>query len=1061
MSMAVESPVQIEIIHPDGVSLHAPLTSGRGIANIGRHPANEIRLEGPDIADFHALLDYSNHDLSLRLIVMSERSPVRRQGQPVAPNQPLQLGDQEVLELGGYTLVVRRTSTNGAPVQVASTPMRPAPLTPPTQDAPPTNRDGTVSQGNIEVELLSEREQRVDVEKSARWDLQIKNKGSNVVGGGLAVTGWNGEGQLILTPRAFNLNPGNSQSVNLTIQPERSIRNLAGLYPLTLQVGKGGAQQDLTLVINPYRALKVSSLVPSKPECRSRRPAFVIFEMQNQGNTEEKLQVEGYELDKQACTVEFAPPEPEFRQNDNAKPPLPAPQERAGNTPSDASSTPVWLSIREFTLAPGAAVKVRARVTPKLSHRIGNRGRTYTLAFTVKPQKGDLIAKEAKLTQRPWIGVIPALICLLLVGALTLYFSRPQIRKFELVSVPTAEALVAGKPGRLEYSTFGWHSAPQLEKIPTTNPTSIPIPTQPISSQTLRFWSGQSIEFPVEESVTYQLTIRNWIGRLGGWVGRLPPIRFLGVATEEITFKGARAAQNQPNLEAEPTLVVAGEQSVTLRWQPVVGATEYQLWGNETRLMTSTIDITEYSHAPEVNTDYQLIVIREGDPPSSASELAQVRVIQPTPIIEIFRVDPEVAVQGENVMIVSRVLSGAKSISTTDRITLASELSPPIQLSPVASVAIQIPLTQPGGASRLQLVAENSNPPSTPGIATRVITLTIVTPTPTPIPTLIPTPEIKKFEANPKEVVLGGEVRIGWEVHGAREVFVTPFRGPMPHSGERILPLHTPGVRKIALLAQTGPVTAPVVAEQVVEVNVVTATPTATPTPTATHTPTPTKPPEPTPLPASPAIDFFRVESAANPPNPLAILSVRDVNGVATYSVYTGTQLALVWQTRNAAKVTLDGEERNANETLFMTATETKTYLLMAETPGAKPDKAQASIAIVVIPLEEPPPPPSSVMIDSDNPGNQPVMIWWTYAAEDLSKIVGFRVYKTALGSLDATPISPIIEPTDGQTNFDWTDETDTCGKAYFVVTVYEDPATRAVVETDASPTSQYTMPCS
>jgi hypothetical protein len=1069
--MATESTLQIKITQPGETVNWVELDPAKGVANIGRHRANEIRLEGSAVADFHALLDYRRHPL--RLIVLSTVSPVKRRGLQITPNQPVELAVNEPLELGGYTLSVQGTGSaghlgaNGAtatstppPIQTASEP----PSLPTDDDA--SERDIRDSHGNLRLDLVTRRVQHVNFERSDRqsvsWTLTISNTGSLIPVVSAEMVGWHGLGSVEQTPTGpITLPVGSNTTVSFKMTVGRTPQNRAGSYPLTIKVHAvkeypgSDCQVVVTLVVDRYTDLSVDQpklLIPiSSFSFLSfrRRPALLEILVQNRGNYDVKLHIEGSDA-RRAWTIKFEDVKVLALSQD--------PHSPNGSESSYGRSATGHI---EFDLRSNSQAVIPISAIPNRPYPVGVRDCPYWLDFSItQPNEAFSARVQAKLQQAPVIGrnglLLFLVIILLLVVAAFIFFSRPKIDQFEPQPIADEQLLLGGQ-GQLIWRVSRTVTKLELTKSsarPTLKTTEAPIQIEQAIPE-----GSHPIQLDYYD--VYTLKASNWLTTFS-LIG-------LNFGTDSVTYPISPdlSNPNAPALAISPTHIVAGEQDVTISWLPVVGAEAYTLTANNqspilvTDLVSTTVSkatpIVEYKVTPLANTVYQLIVLNAMPPALRTSVPVTVVVIQPTPIIEIFRVEPEVAVAGGDVTVISKV-------DKADVITLTSEIAQPATLPTQTISSFPVPTAHIGGVSQLRLEAAKDQPaPSTPGIASRVITFTIVTATPMPTGTQVPTPEIKKLDVSPKEVVQGGLVRVGWEVNGAYEVFITPMRGPLTHSGERLLPMNTPGVQKIAMLARTDPITTPAVAERIVEVNVVTATPTptltptATPTPTATNPPTPTETPSATPTPLSPEIIFFHVESGANPPNPLAILSMSDVNGVATYSVYAGTQLALVWQTRNAAKVTLNGEERNANDAILFVATGSQSHFLLAENPGANPDRAQRSVAISVLPRPSPPPPPEIVTDTPDDQDNQPGKVRWQYPSDRLGDILGFRIYKTALGSLEAVPASQILSVT----IFEWTDPADTCGKSYFVVAVYEEPETDTVRETDASSSSVYTQPCS
>ena len=48
---------QLEIIHPDGQVSFIDLDPVQGVTRIGSHPDNDVVIDNPDVAPFHAMID--------------------------------------------------------------------------------------------------------------------------------------------------------------------------------------------------------------------------------------------------------------------------------------------------------------------------------------------------------------------------------------------------------------------------------------------------------------------------------------------------------------------------------------------------------------------------------------------------------------------------------------------------------------------------------------------------------------------------------------------------------------------------------------------------------------------------------------------------------------------------------------------------------------------------------------------------------------------------------------------------------------------------------------------
>ena len=95
---------QLEIISPGGEVSFLDLDPSKGVANIGRHPDNDIVLEDPHVAPFHAMLDYSQQPY--RLAVLSPDAEVDVQGRRMAADSLATLHGWDAIEIAGHSLIV-------------------------------------------------------------------------------------------------------------------------------------------------------------------------------------------------------------------------------------------------------------------------------------------------------------------------------------------------------------------------------------------------------------------------------------------------------------------------------------------------------------------------------------------------------------------------------------------------------------------------------------------------------------------------------------------------------------------------------------------------------------------------------------------------------------------------------------------------------------------------------------------------------------------------------------------------------------------------------------------
>src|SRR5215472_11203445 len=95
---------QLELIAPSGEIKFYDLDPSRGITNIGRHPENDIVIDSPTVAPFHAVLDHRQRPF--QLVVVTQENPTTVGGETVQPNVPRALHTWDTIELNGHSLVL-------------------------------------------------------------------------------------------------------------------------------------------------------------------------------------------------------------------------------------------------------------------------------------------------------------------------------------------------------------------------------------------------------------------------------------------------------------------------------------------------------------------------------------------------------------------------------------------------------------------------------------------------------------------------------------------------------------------------------------------------------------------------------------------------------------------------------------------------------------------------------------------------------------------------------------------------------------------------------------------
>src|SRR5258708_30238745 len=128
---------QLELIAPSGEIKFYDLDPGKGITNIGRHPENDIVIDNPAVAPFHAVLDHRQRPY--QLVVVTQENPTSVGGQPVAPNVPHVLNTWDTIELNGHSLVLVEggSSARAQPAAPARASAAPYTAAIPAAGAPP------------------------------------------------------------------------------------------------------------------------------------------------------------------------------------------------------------------------------------------------------------------------------------------------------------------------------------------------------------------------------------------------------------------------------------------------------------------------------------------------------------------------------------------------------------------------------------------------------------------------------------------------------------------------------------------------------------------------------------------------------------------------------------------------------------------------------------------------------------------------------------------------------------------------------------------------------------
>ena len=137
---------QLEVVSPSGDITFFDLDVGDGLTNVGRHPSNNVVLRGPNVADFHLVIDHRSKPYQVAVIDPGAQATVA--GQPLTPGVYLPLQPWDSIDLAGYAMILVEGQGEPAytppapsaavPLPAATPPATTPPVTPPPGAAAPT-----------------------------------------------------------------------------------------------------------------------------------------------------------------------------------------------------------------------------------------------------------------------------------------------------------------------------------------------------------------------------------------------------------------------------------------------------------------------------------------------------------------------------------------------------------------------------------------------------------------------------------------------------------------------------------------------------------------------------------------------------------------------------------------------------------------------------------------------------------------------------------------------------------------------------------------------------------
>ncbi len=1020
---------QLEIVRSGGVVEFYDLDPSRGITNIGRHPANDIVIDTPAIAPFHAVVDHRRKPY--QLVVLSEKGEAKLSGQPVPPNVSMEFHNWDTIELDGHVIVLLEGQAAAgpppppapaagppsaalvpaaAPVTSVARPIPRRPEGPPLPRPPVGLPTRPLDQPDeIIVTELSEREWTVSVEQTAMFQMDIVNGGELVAMFEVRVEGLD-ERWVTISPPQVNLYEGERAVVTIAITPPREPDSRAGSHHFAVIVTSPNypgrrSQRGATLIVNPYYEFAVGELSPRRQSISwFKRAGQATIPIVNKGNSDALFRLEGAD-DERACSFEFQVP---------------------GEEVSLATQA-------EMRLSPEEGADVAVSITPRSRRLVALRKRTYSFTITTIMLEAAQMPRMVlgQLKAAPLIGFWHILLMLLLftAGIVFLFVPGPNPRLYSDEGQRVA-ATDNRQTLRYNVSRFKGWGASNILNIINGMTLNVKIErklagaadnTYEVVGDSLRGPTGKAEDAPTRD-VVYRLTVGNWLSLL---FPRLARSTTYDVAVVPVL----------PTIEVTPdrTEVKLGEP-VLLSWK--VQHADRLVLKTQEGLIVETFDEPEptgtYEVQPEKDTVYvfEAYNLYTGDNPET--DTAIVKAIVPPPVIAFFVAQPEEVVQGTPVLLSWRVL-GADTVSLesddpADRPMEVGPDGPPISRQPTRTTRYTLKAIKKG------LVATAA------AVEYRDVN---VTPAPTPTPTPAP-PQITFFTADPATLVRGDDNRVTlqWSVATTTtnvEISSPNLASPISHlDREGSIDVAVDSTTTFVLTAFNQDRTS----SKTVQVQVQEPTPTATPTPTPPPTATPIPPPK---------IFFFKVEAK----NSADSSKVKSMGGTPPkYQVVVGTDIKLSWEvSSDAEKVTLNpgsnafGPGANSFDVLAYSGQDPSSYQLIAQSAAGS---SQENVEIEVLPNPSPQPPSNvdGVVNGTDN------TITWVWTGSE--PILGFRVYRADVppGDNFAAVYTAGQDPP-----FEWTDVGAGCGKIYYVVTRYED-VNLAEKETGPSATSWSSDPC-
>jgi len=999
-----------------------------------------VMIDSPGIAPFHAMLDHRQRPY--RLIPLSQEGGITLRGQSLAAHETREVNAWDIIEIDGYKLMVLDGVEPAGSQPTTTDPAPPEPSSPPPIAMPaavagagvgqseatsaavglsPVHRGGRLALRPTDetdeaiLAELPEREWIINVEQTIMLQLTVINGGDIVAAFHIHVDGIDPEWVTIVPPQV-NLYEGERATIAISITPPRLPSSRAGTHHFAVEISSPNyagrrCRLGATLTLNPYYEFVVGDLSPRQQTVGYfRQTGHSTLPIENRGNSEAQFSLEGSD-DARACSFEFQVP---------------------GETTSLVAQADMHLSPEEMATIP-------IRITPRTRQLIGLRRRSYAFTVTTALREAGQAPRMVlgQLKSSPLIGFWTILLVMLLFAAGIIFLFIPGTEP-RLYSEQGQRVSATNNQLTLSYNASRFKRWGPDNILNRLNGLALDIKiekklsgaadnTYEVVQAALKGPDGAVNDNP-QQDVVYRMTVDNWMSVL---LPRLSRTASYQVAVLPIL--------PEVSMSPKETNIETGAP-ISLSWE--VEYADRLVLRTQAGLVIETFEKPEPEGSYQVTPDGDTVYIMEaynlytGNTPETAASIVKVVIPPPpTPDIAFFMAQPAVIVEGTPVVLSWRV-TGADSVSLesddpADRPIEVGPDGPSISRQPTRNTLFTLKAIK--GQSTVVARQEVG-----------------VTPAPTPTGTPAP-PEIVYFTAEPVKIVRSDEnlVTLKWSVEGKTtnvEISGPTLSSPITNlQAEDAISVSVDSTALFILAAFNQDQKA----SQNVQVEV------------EEPTPTPSPPPPPTSTPVPAIVKTFAISSPGSP-------AVVDKGGTnpRQYEVQDSTSVVFTWQVDDATSVTFTpagGSSQEVGATgqtnVTISGAGIKNYSLVGENDVGE---ATQTYVIEVTVVDKPAPNPPYDVMGTEDVDTKNTITWrWTYDSNN-ADIIGFRVYRATVpgGTFSVIPEADEYTLPRKEGTSTYADEVSpTCGRAYYVVAVYED-INGSVKESVVSTNSWYSLTC-